>query len=95
MNEGSSRLLDSINSPDDLKQIDIDLLPQVCDELREFIIDALSCNPGHFGSSLGVVELTVALQYVFNTTLLPQESLLPQPLTLSLSSNLTLQPPPP
>lgn len=67
MNEGSSRLLDSINSPGDLKKIDIDQLPQVCDELREFIIDALSCNPGHFGASLGVVELTVALHYVFNT----------------------------
>nr|WP_321406063.1 1-deoxy-D-xylulose-5-phosphate synthase [uncultured Carboxylicivirga sp.] len=67
MNEGSSRLLDTINSPDDLKKIDSEFLPQVCDELREFIIDALSCNPGHFGASLGVVELTVALHYVFNT----------------------------
>nr|WP_321453670.1 1-deoxy-D-xylulose-5-phosphate synthase [uncultured Carboxylicivirga sp.] len=67
MNEGSSRLLESINTPSDLKKIDAELLPQVCDELREFIIDALSCNPGHFGSSLGVVELTVALHYVFNT----------------------------
>lgn len=67
MNEGSSRLLDAINSPDDLKKLEIDSLPQVCDELRDFIIDALSCNPGHFGASLGVVELTVALQYVFNT----------------------------
>ncbi|MBS2098176.1 1-deoxy-D-xylulose-5-phosphate synthase [Carboxylicivirga linearis] len=67
MNEGSSRLLETIDSPDDLKKIDPELLPQVCDELREFIIDALSCNPGHFGASLGVVELTVALHYVFNT----------------------------
>ncbi len=67
MNEGSSRLLDSINSPDDLKKIEADLLPQVCNELREFIIDALSCNPGHFGASLGVVELSVALHYVFKT----------------------------
>ncbi|MBR8537477.1 1-deoxy-D-xylulose-5-phosphate synthase [Carboxylicivirga sediminis] len=67
MNEGPSRLLDAIDSPADLKQIEADKLPQVCDELREFIIDALSCNPGHFGASLGVVELTVALHYVFNT----------------------------
>ena len=67
MEEGSSRLLDSINSPDDLKKISPEDLPQVCQELRDFIIDALSCNPGHFGASLGVVELSVALHYVFNT----------------------------
>ncbi|WP_430811715.1 MULTISPECIES: 1-deoxy-D-xylulose-5-phosphate synthase [unclassified Carboxylicivirga] len=67
MNEGSSRLLDKINSPADLKKVEAELLPQVCDELREFIIDALSCNPGHFGASLGVVELSVALHYVFDS----------------------------
>lgn len=67
MKDGSSRLLDSINSPADLKKVAEENLPQVCDELREFIIDALSCNPGHFGASLGVVELSVALHYVFNT----------------------------
>jgi len=67
MKEGSSRMLDSINSPDDLKKIDPEDLPQVCKELRDFIIDTLSCNPGHFGSSLGVIELSVALHYVFNT----------------------------
>ena len=67
MKEGSSRLLDSINSPDDLKKVDPEDLPQVCKELRDFIIDALSCNPGHFGASLGVIELSVALHYVFNT----------------------------
>lgn len=60
-------MLDSINSPDDLKKIDPEDLPQVCKELRDFIIDTLSCNPGHFGSSLGVIELSVALHYVFNT----------------------------
>ncbi len=60
-------LLSKINSPDDLKKIAEDRLPAVCDELREFIIDALSCNPGHFGASLGVVELTVALHYVLKT----------------------------
>ncbi len=42
-------------------------MPEVCKELRQKIIDELSCNPGHFGSSLGVIELTVALHYVFNT----------------------------
>ena len=60
-------MLDSINSPDDLKKVDPEDLPQVCKELRDFIIDALSCNPGHFGASLGVIELSVALHYVFNT----------------------------
>ncbi len=60
-------LLKKINNPDDLRKIDEKDLPQVCQELRDFIIDAVSCNPGHFGASLGVVELTVALHYVFNT----------------------------
>ncbi len=67
MEEGKYRFLDNINSPDDLKLIDETDLPEVCQELRDFIIDALSCNPGHFGASLGVVELSVALHYVFNT----------------------------
>lgn len=60
-------LLNKIDSPDDLKRLDIDQLPQLCSELRHFIIESLSHNPGHFGASLGVVELTVALHYVFNT----------------------------
>ncbi len=60
-------LLKKINNPDDLRKIDEKDLPQVCQELRDFIIDAVACNPGHFGASLGVVELTVALHYVFNT----------------------------
>ena len=60
-------LLSHINSPADLKKLSEDKLPQVCRELREFIIDAVSNNPGHLGASLGVVELTVALHYVFNT----------------------------
>ena len=67
MSQPASNILDHINSPDDLKKLDVKQLPQVCDELRRFIINALSCNPGHFGASLGVVELTVALHYVFNT----------------------------
>ncbi len=60
-------LLEKINSPDDLKKMNIDKLPEVCQDLRNFIIDELSVNPGHFGASLGVVELTVALHYVYNT----------------------------
>lgn len=61
------QLLSAINDPKDLRQLDLKQLPQVCSELRGKIIDELSCNPGHFGSSLGVVELTVALHYTFNT----------------------------
>ena len=60
-------LLKTIDSPDDLKKLSPEQLPQVCSELRQMIIDELSHNPGHFGSSLGTVELTVALHYVFNT----------------------------
>lgn len=60
-------LLEKINTPDDLKRIPHDELPVVCDELRQFIIDELSHNPGHLGASLGVIELTVAIHYVFNT----------------------------
>ncbi|MBN1119063.1 MAG: 1-deoxy-D-xylulose-5-phosphate synthase [Bacteroidales bacterium] len=60
-------LLNGINSPNDLKKLKIEELVQVSKELRQFIIDVVSCNPGHFGASLGVVELTVALHYVYNT----------------------------
>lgn len=60
-------LLQNINSPDDLKKLREDQLPEVCSDLRTFLIDKLSTNPGHFGSSLGTVELTVALHYVYNT----------------------------
>ncbi|MGL5273739.1 MAG: 1-deoxy-D-xylulose-5-phosphate synthase [Phocaeicola sp.] len=61
------KLLPNINDPKDLRQLEIEQLPDVCNELRDKIIDELSCNPGHFGSSLGVVELTVALHYSLNT----------------------------
>lgn len=61
------KLLQNINYPSDLKNLSIDQLETVCSDLRSFIIDQLSANPGHFGSSLGTVELTVALHYVFNT----------------------------
>jgi 1-deoxy-D-xylulose-5-phosphate synthase len=68
MKENTSySLLNSINNPKDLRKLKTSELPLVCKELRDKIIDELSCNPGHFGSSLGVVELTVALHYVFNT----------------------------
>ena len=60
-------LLATINTPDDLRKLDKSRLPQVADELRQFIIDDVSVYGGHFGASLGVVELTVALHYVFNT----------------------------
>ena len=63
----TENLLKSIDSPADLKKLSLEQLPQVCSELRQMIIDELSHNPGHFGSSLGTVELTVALHYVFNT----------------------------
>lgn len=63
----SDTLLKQIDSPADLKKLSVAQLPQVCSELRQMIIDELSHNPGHFGSSLGAVELTVALHYVFNT----------------------------
>lgn len=66
-NELIHNLLNSINSPEDLRRLSVDQLPEVCDELRQDIIKELSCNPGHFAASLGVVELTVALHYVYNT----------------------------
>ncbi|MBT3244595.1 MAG: 1-deoxy-D-xylulose-5-phosphate synthase [Bacteroidetes bacterium] len=67
MEEKSYALLESINCPDDLKKLKTDDLISVCSELRDFIIDEVSHNPGHFGASLGVVELTVALHYAFKT----------------------------
>lgn len=60
-------LLPNINLPADLRALPIEDLPQVCNELRQEIIRELANNPGHFASGLGVVELTVALHYVFNT----------------------------
>lgn len=59
--------LDNIQFPEDLKNLKSNDLPQVCDDLRQFIVDVVSTKGGHFGASLGVVELTVALHYVFNT----------------------------
>ncbi len=65
--EGEESLLQHIDSPADLRKLKSAQLPQVCSELRQKIIDEVSRNPGHFASSLGTVELTVALHYVFNT----------------------------
>ena len=61
------KYLQNINNPDDLKKLSLEQLEDVCTDLREFIIEQLSYNPGHFGSSLGTIELTVALHYLFNT----------------------------
>lgn len=60
-------LLKTIDSPADLKKLSREKLHQVCDELRQYIIDVVSVHGGHFGASLGVVELTTALHYVYNT----------------------------
>ena len=59
--------LNNIYYPSDLKALPLEALPKVCEEVRDFIIQQLSQNPGHLGSSLGTVELTVALHYVFDT----------------------------
>ena len=61
------RYINKIDSPADLKKLKVEELPQVCAELRDFIVEALSKNPGHLASSLGTIELTVALHYVFDT----------------------------
>lgn len=65
--ENKYKLLETIHYPSDLRKLEIEQLTEVCRELRQDIIDELSCNPGHFAASLGVVELTVALHYVFDT----------------------------
>lgn len=60
-------LLDTIDSPADLRKLEVEQLPQLCAEIRTFLIDTCSRNPGHFASGMGAVELTVALHYVFDT----------------------------
>ncbi len=65
--DNSKYFLNNIKYPSDLRKLKEDDLIQVSKELREFIIDVVSSNPGHFGASLGVVELTVALHYIYNT----------------------------
>jgi len=63
----AKKILDDINFPVDLKKIPVEKLPELCDEVRSFLIESVSKSGGHFGSNLGVVELTVALHYIFNT----------------------------
>ena len=63
----SGTLLSHIDSPDDLRKLDASQLSQVCSEIRDMLIQNLSVNPGHFGSSMGAVDIIVALHYVFNT----------------------------
>ena len=65
--ENCKNILNTIQYPEDLRKLRLNQLPQLCDELRLFVINELSQNPGHFGSTLGVIELTVALHYVYNT----------------------------
>lgn len=67
MEKGQDNILQHIKYPNDLRKLPIEKLSQVCDELREDILKELSVNPGHLASSLGALELTVALHYVFNT----------------------------
>lgn len=61
------RLLADIESPDDLRKIAVDKLPELCREIRDYLIENLAVNPGHFASSMGAVEIIVALHYVFDT----------------------------
>lgn len=70
---GKYKYLDAINSPDDVKKLDISELPTLCDELRNFIIESAAINPAHFGANLGVVELTVAIHYAFD---IPNDNLI-------------------
>ncbi len=67
MSDSKESLLNTINDPSDLRRLNIEELPYVCDELRDFIIEQVANNPGHLGASLGVVELTVALHFSYNT----------------------------
>ena len=67
MEPDNIELLKQINFPADLRKLPVEKLPEVCAEIRRFLIGSLAHNPGHFGSSMGAVELTVALHYVFDT----------------------------
>ena len=67
MEQSEYKLLNKINGVEDLRKLSIDQLPLLCKELRSNIVNELSVNPGHLASSLGVVEITVALHYVMNT----------------------------
>lgn len=73
MSPEAGPILKNINYPEDLKKVPEENLPQLCQEIRDYIIDVISSNPGHLGASLGTVELTVAIHYVFDT---PQDKLI-------------------
>lgn len=64
---GIGALLQRINNPEDLRKLSVEELPLLCSEIRQFIIEVMSSNPGHLGASLGAVEIAVAIHYVFNT----------------------------
>ena len=72
MNDRNYKYLDKIDLPKDLRKFEKNDLENICNDLREFIINSISENAGHFGATLGVVELTVALHYVYNT---PEDSI--------------------
>ena len=61
------KILDNITYPADLRKLPVEELPALCDELRQVIVDELAVNPGHLASSLGALEFTVALHYVYET----------------------------
>ena len=67
MEEKYKNILDRIDSPADLRKLPIEQLPDVCQALRQFIIEQVSVHPGHFASSLGAIEIIVALHYVYDT----------------------------
>ncbi|MGE5424605.1 MAG: 1-deoxy-D-xylulose-5-phosphate synthase [Syntrophothermus sp.] len=73
MTPKTGKLLSRIETPADLRKLSPEELPRLCTEVRDFIIDVISANPGHLGASLGTVELTVALHYIFNT---PEDKLI-------------------
>jgi len=73
MTPAQGTLLSNIDSPDDLRKLPIDELPQVCKDVRQFILEVISRNPGHLGASLGVIELTAAIHYAFHT---PEDKLI-------------------
>ena len=61
------KLLSKVNLPSDLREMDISKFPELCDEVRKFLLESVSKSSGHLASGLGVVELTVALHYVYDT----------------------------
>jgi 1-deoxy-D-xylulose-5-phosphate synthase len=73
MTPAQGTLLSNIDSPKDLRKLPIEELPQLCKDIRQFILEVISRNPGHLGASLGVIELTTAIHYVFNT---PEDKLI-------------------